>query len=115
MKIINKTYLLVGVLIAVALVNFAVLYNTQTSTANESYAIIRAGDLKAKAETIAGLTISVANGKESDRGALEREINEYDTVLSTLQMGGTIRDQAISPIPVQITDEYNIVSKNWKQ
>jgi len=115
LKIINKTYLLVGVLIAVALVNFAVLYNTQTSTANESYAIIRAGDLKAKAETIAGLTISVANGKESDRGALEREINEYDTVLSTLQMGGTIRDQAISPIPVQITDEYNIVSKNWKQ
>ena len=115
MKIINKTYLLVGVLIGVALVNFVVLYNTQTSTANESYAIIRAGDLKTKAETIAGLTISVANGKENDRSALEREINEYDLVLSTLQTGGTIRDQAISPIPSRITDEYDIVAKNWKQ
>lgn len=114
MKIISKTYLLIGVLIGVALFNLFVLYNNQTTTANESYSIIRAGDLKAKVETIAGLASSIANGKESDRKILENEIAEFDSILSALKMGGTIKGQTLAPIPADITPEYDKIAKIWK-
>lgn len=113
MKIISKTYLLVGVLIGVALFNLFVLYSTQTTTANESYSIIRAGDLKTKVETIAGLASSIANGKESDRKILEKEIAEFDSVLATLKTGGTIRGQAVAPIPSNIKSDYDEIVKIW--
>ena len=113
MKIINKTYVLVGILIAVALVNLAVLYGTQALVANESYSIIRSGDLKTKTETIAGLAISIANGKESDRPTLEKEINEFDSTLDTLKTGGAIRGQIVSPIPDQILSDYEDVKDDW--
>ncbi|NDB89739.1 MAG: two-component sensor histidine kinase, partial [Thaumarchaeota archaeon] len=115
MKIISKTYLLVGVLIAVAIINLLVLYNTQNAIASESYSIIRAGDLKTKTETIAGLAISVANGREVDRALLEKEISEFDTVLNTLKSGGTIRGQTVSPIPDNILQDYTIMDSRWNE
>ncbi|NDF35575.1 MAG: HAMP domain-containing protein [Nitrosopumilaceae archaeon] len=111
----SKTYLLVGVLIAVAIVNLLALYGTQESIANESYSIIRAGDLKTKTETIAGLATSVANGREADRVSLEKEINEFDTILSTLKSGGTIRGQVISPIPNDISQDYTTMASRWNE
>ncbi len=114
LKIISKTYLLIGVLIGVALFNLFVLYNTQTTTANESYSIIRAGDLKAKVETIAGLARSIANGRESDRKTLESEIAEFDSILSTLRTGGTIKGQTLTPIPTDIIPEYDKIARIWK-
>lgn len=113
MKVISKTYLLIGVLIGVAFFNLFVLYNTQTTTANESYSIIRAGDLKTKVETIAGLAGSIANGKETDRPQLEKEINEFDLVLSTLRTGGNIRDQAVDAVPKNIMPQYEKIGKIW--
>ncbi|MEM3064308.1 MAG: ATP-binding protein [Candidatus Nitrosotenuis sp.] len=113
MKIISKTYLLIGVLISVAVFNLFVLYNTQVMTVGESYSILRAGDLKAKVETIAGLATSIASGSESDRVALEKEINEFDTILETLKTGGTVRGQMITPIPDEIVPEYDTVKKFW--
>ncbi len=113
MKVISKTYLLIGVLIGVAFFNLFVLYNTQTTTANESYSIIRAGDLKTKVETIAGLAGSIANGKETDRPQLEKEINEFDLVLSTLRTGGNIRDQAVDAVPKNIIPQYEKIGKIW--
>jgi signal transduction histidine kinase/SepF-like predicted cell division protein (DUF552 family) len=113
MKIISKTYLLIGVLIGVAFFNLFVLYNTQTSVSNESYSIIRAGDLKAKVETIAGIAGSIANGKESDRTQLEKEIVEFDTLLATLKNGGTIRGQTVAAVPNDILPSYENVNKIW--
>jgi signal transduction histidine kinase len=113
LKIISKTYLLVGVLISVAVFNLFVLYNTQIMTVGESYSILRAGDLKAKVETIAGLATSIASGSESDRSVLEKEIREFDTILETLRSGGTVRDQVITPIPDDLISEYDTVKKNW--
>jgi signal transduction histidine kinase len=113
LKIISKTYLLVGVLISVAVFNLFVLYNTQIMTVGESYSILRAGDLKAKVETIAGLATSIASGSESDRNVLEKEIREFDTILETLRSGGTVRDQVITPIPDDLISEYDTVKKNW--
>lgn len=113
MKIISKTYLLVGVLIGVAFFNLFVLYNTQVTATSESYSIIRAGDLKTKVETIAGLAGSIANGKETDRPQLEKEINEFDTVLSTLRNGGMIRGQEVAAMPSGVLSDYEVVNKIW--
>lgn len=114
MKIISKTYLLIGILVAVALFNLFVLYNTQITTANESYAIIRAGDLKTKVETIASLASSIAGGNENDRKVLDSEIRDFDSILDTLKNGGTIRGQAIPPLSNEIISEYEAVRKNWE-
>lgn len=115
MKLISKTYLLIGVLIAVAVFNLSVLYNTQISSTAESYSIIRAGDLKAKVETIASLATSIAGGKESDRDAIGDAISEFDNTLETLKSGGSIRGQAILPIPDKIISDYEKVKKNWNE
>ncbi len=113
MKIISKTYLLIGVLIIVAVINLFVLYTTQSTTNNESYSIINAGDLKTKVETIASLASSIATGNENDRLKLEKEIKEFDNVLDALRNGGTIRDQQTTPIPEELFSEYDTVKMNW--
>lgn len=105
--------MLIGVLISVAVFNLFVLYNTQTSTVGESYSILRAGDLKAKVETIASLATSIASGSESDRSVLEKEIGEFDTILDTLKTGGVVRGQSITPIPDELVVEYDDVKKYW--
>jgi signal transduction histidine kinase len=115
MKIINKTYLLIGVLIAVAVFNLGVLYNAQITSTAESYSIIRAGDLKAKVETIASLATSIAGGKESDRVVMRDEILEFDNTLKILKSGGPIRGQTILPIPDKIISDYEKVKKNWDE
>jgi signal transduction histidine kinase len=82
-------------------------------TVGESYSILRAGDLKAKVETIASLATSIASGSESDRSVLEKEIREFDTILETLKSGGTVRGQMITPIPDELVSEYDTVKKFW--
>ena len=114
MKIVSKTYLLIGILVAVALFNLFILYNTQITTTNESYAIIRAGDLKTKVETIASLASSIAGGNENDRKTLDNEITDFDNILNTLKNGGTIRGQSIPQLSSDIASEYDAVKKNWE-
>ena len=114
MKIISKTYVLIGILVTVALFNLFILYNTQTSTSNESYAIIRAGDLKTKVETIASLASSIAGGNENDRKSLENEIRDFDNILDTIKNGGVIRGQAIPQLSAKLDSEYEAVKKNWE-
>jgi signal transduction histidine kinase/SepF-like predicted cell division protein (DUF552 family) len=91
-----------------------VLYDTQSTASNESYAIIRAGDLKAKVETIASLASSIAGENESDRINLENEITEFDNILKILEGGGTIRGQFISQISEKVAPDYEVVKKNWE-
>lgn len=114
MKIISKTYVLIGILVAVALFNLFVLYDTQNTASNESYAIIRAGDLKTKVETIASLASSIAGENENDRKNLENEIIEFDNILNILKGGGTIRGQFISQISEEVAPDYELVKKNWE-
>jgi len=96
---------LIGILVAVALFNLFVLYDTQNTASSESYAIIRAGDLKTKVETIASLASSIAGENESDRMNLENEITEFDSILKILEGGGTIRGQFISQISEKVAPE----------
>lgn len=82
MKIIQKTYFLVGILIAAAAVNLVLLYQSEQESTDESYTIIRAADLKVKVETLDSLANSIANGFEADRKILKKETNEFESVLN---------------------------------
>ena len=114
MKIIKKTYLLVGILIAAAAVNLILLYQAQSQGSDESYTIIRAGDLKVKVETMASLASSIASGNEEDRVILSDEVNEFESFLTILRTGGTIRDQSLVIVPNEIRDKYEDVVGSWQ-
>lgn len=113
MKIVSKTYILVGVLIAIAAVNLFILYGLEQESTLESYSIIRAGDLKQKTETIASLASSIANGNDEDREKIKIEIQEFENYLDVLKDGGTIRGQSIVTIPNTISTEYGMLVGSW--
>jgi signal transduction histidine kinase len=113
LKIIQKAYFLVGILIAAAAVNLVLLYQAQQESTDESYTIIRAADLKAKVETLASLANSIASGNEVDRQTLKDEMDEFESVLNILKTGGTIRGQSVVTIPENILDEYDKVVNSW--
>ena len=113
MKIINKTYLLVTILIIAAVINLTLLYQREQMDNSESYSIIKAGDLKVQTESISGLAVSVANGNVGDKDELNNEIENIDSVLVMLKNGGTIKGQTIQKIPPTVTSEYNKVVTSW--
>ncbi|KAG2478809.1 MAG: Sensor histidine kinase [Nitrosopumilales archaeon] len=113
MKITVKTYLLIGIVMATATVNLFLVYEIQQAGTAESLSIIRAGDLKASAETVAGLASSIAIGNEGDREILKNEIQDFENALDALKNGGTIRGQAIVTIPSSISNEYDQVASSW--
>jgi signal transduction histidine kinase len=114
LKIIQKAYFLVGILIVAAVVNLVLLYQAQQESTDESYTIIRAADLKVKVETLASLANSIANGIESDRETLKDETNQFESVLNILRTGGTIRGQSIVTVPSNLMGEYTEVENSWK-
>ena len=74
MKIVSKAYLLIAILIIAAVFNLFLLYQDQNFQASQSYSIIGVGDIKVKAESISGLSTSVANGILEDKDDLKKEI-----------------------------------------
>jgi len=113
MKIINKTYLLVTILIIAAVINLTLLYQREQMDNSESYSIIKTGDLKVQTESISGLAVSVANGNVGDKDELNNEIENIDSVLVMLKNGGEIKGQTIQKIPPTLTSEYNKVVTSW--
>ena len=113
MKIILKTYFLVGILIAAAAVNLTLLYQSGQENTYESYSIIRVADLKVKVETFDSLANSIANGFEADREILKEKTNEFQSVLNVLEGGGVIRGQPIVVIPTILLGEFREVENSW--
>ena len=113
MKIILKTYFLVGILIAAAAVNLTLLYQSGQENTYESYTIIRVADLKVKVETFDSLANSIANGFEADREILKEKTNEFQSVLNVLEDGGAIRGQPIVVIPTILLGEFREVENSW--
>lgn len=113
MKIINKTYLLVTILIVAAVINLTLLYQREQMDNSESYSIIRVGDLKVQTESISGLAVSTANGNVEDKDNLNSEIENVDSVLVMLKNGGVIKGQTIQKIPLAVTSNYNKVITSW--
>ncbi len=113
MKIINKTYLLVTILIVAAVINLTLLYQREQMDNSESYSIIKVGDLKVQTESISGLAVSTANGNVEDKDNLNSEIENVDSVLVMLKNGGVIKGQTIQKIPLAVTSNYNKVITSW--
>jgi len=114
MKIVVKTYLLIGILISLAAFNLFLLYQQEQSTSSQSYSIIRAGDVKVKAESISSLATSVANGNLEDKDELQKEIDEIQSILTVIKNGGVIKGQTLEKIPAPLSSEYNKVSSTWE-
>jgi len=113
MKITVKTYILIGIVIATAAGNLFLVYSIQQAGTAESLTIIRAGDLKATAETVAGLASSIASGNDQDRENLKNTIQGFEESLDVLKNGGTIRGQSVVTIPSGISNEYDQVAASW--
>jgi len=113
MKIISKTYVLVGILIAIAAVNLFTIYGFEQEGIAESYSILRAADLKQKTETVASLASSIANGNDEDRYVLKNMIQEIEMDFDVLKNGGTIREQKIVTIPNEILEDYDMLIGSW--
>ena len=113
MKIVSKAYLLVAILIFAAGFNLFLLYQDQNIQTSQSYSIIGVGDIKVKAESIAGLSTSVANGVLEDKDDLQKEISEVENILRVIRNGGEYREQVLSNIPSSLISDYNKVSSSW--
>ena len=113
MKLLNKTYLLVGILIAAAGVNLFLLYQIQQIGSAESYTIIRVGDLKVKTETVSKFASSIASGNNEDRDNLKNEIQEFENILDILDRGGNFEGQSIVKVPDNIRSQFENSKLNW--
>ncbi|MDX1596985.1 MAG: two-component sensor histidine kinase, partial [Nitrosopumilaceae archaeon] len=114
MKIISKTYLLIGILIAVAAINLFLLYYEGQVDSAQSYAIIRAGDLKVKAESISAIATGIASGSMQDESRLQNEIKETETHLKILENGGEIKGQEVAPAHHHLGGAFEKVEKSWQ-
>jgi len=114
MKIIQKAYFLLAVIIIAALVNLYLFIGTAQESTSESKAIIATNDLKVLTEKIARLANTIARGDETARDSLVERINEFDTIFKTLKTGGKIQDSVISAVPSQLKDKYDIIDSSWQ-
>jgi len=113
-KLISKTYLLVTILIIAAAINLFLFYQDTNSQTTQSYSIIRLGDIKVTAESIASLSTSIANGNIEDKENFDKQILEVENIINTIKSGGTIREQDVEKIPTSLISEYEKLSTSWE-
>jgi signal transduction histidine kinase len=112
-KLISKTYLLITILIFAAGINLLLLYQGQSVEADQSFSIIKVGDVKVGSESISGFVISVASGNNEDKEKLDQKIFEVEEIIQTIKKGGKINGQQLEKIPSELSLEYNDVSTSW--
>ncbi|MCV0392482.1 MAG: HAMP domain-containing histidine kinase [Nitrosopumilus sp.] len=115
MKIVTKAYLLIAILIAVAAFNLLLLYQDDKSDVSQSYSIIRAGDVKVKAELISSLATSIASGNVEDKDDFVNQVEEIESTLSKIKNGGIIKNQLLERIPPTLINDYNRVETSWQK
>ncbi|MEK0368106.1 MAG: HAMP domain-containing sensor histidine kinase [Nitrosopumilus sp.] len=113
MKLINKTYLLVAILISAAVINLFLFYQDTNSQTTQSYSIIRVGDVKVTAESISALATSVASGNKDDKEQLDKQILEVENIVDIIKNGGTIKGQSLEKIPSSLSLDYDKVAASW--
>ena len=114
MKIIQKAYLLLAVIIIAASVNLSLYFQTTQENNSDSKALIVANDLKVTTEKIARVANTLARGDETQRNMLPTRINEFDVALKALGSGGNVGTETISQVPPQLRSNYELVVNSWK-
>ena len=110
MKIVSKAYLLIAILISAAAFNLFLLYQDDQAEVSSSYSIIRAGEVKVKAEVISASASAVASGDFIERDVLENEIETVDTIMKIIKEGGIYNNQSHQKIPSDLMPEYEKIS-----
>ena len=101
------------ILIFAATINLVLYYQDQSSETDQSFSIIKVGDVKVGAESISGLVVSVASGVNEDKEKLEQKIHDVEEIIQSIKNGGEINGQRVTKIPSELSSEYNDMSTSW--
>ena len=112
-KLTQKTYLLLGVIIAVSGINLYLLIFTTQQNQDVLHSISYSSDLKVIVERIGGTANSIAGGNEADRQTLENQISDFDTTYARLGTGGNIGEQNVVAVPSELRSAYDNVGSAW--
>ncbi|MDE1770398.1 MAG: HAMP domain-containing histidine kinase [Thaumarchaeota archaeon] len=113
MKLTQKTYLLLGAIIAVSGINLYLLIFTTQQNQDVLHSISYASDLKVVVERIGGTANSIAAGNEEDRQTLETQISDFDSTYTILGTGGNISGLNIIAVPSVLRPAYDNVGNAW--
>lgn len=113
MKLTQKTYLLLAVIIGVSAINFYLLIFTSQQNQDVLHSISYASDLKVIVERIGGTANSIASGNEGDRITLEGQISDFDNTYTSLGVGGNINGLNVVPVPSELQPAYEKVGEAW--
>ncbi len=113
MKIVNKTYLLLAVIIGVSSINLYLLLATAEENQAVLHSINSASNLKVIVERIAGTADSIASGNEGDRQNLLNQIADFDNTFSILGSGGELNGSIIIAVPEELRNGYGDVGNSW--
>ena len=114
LKITQKTYLLLGIIIGVSAINLYLLLSISQENLDVLHSISNANNLKVIVERIAGTANSIASGNETDRQTLEAEINDFDQTYTLLGTGGMSQGVAIVATPSELRPIYDQVGDSWQ-
>ena len=115
MKIASKTYLLIGILVSAAIFNLFLLYQDQNIDKNQSYSILKVGDIKVNAEAISSIAVEIASGNEKDITKLEKEFEKIQYNINTLESGGQINNVPIEKVPAEALPHLVNVKDSWEK
>ena len=113
MKLTQKTYLLLAVIIGVSAINFYLLIFTSQQNQDVLHSISYASDLKVIVERIGGTANSIASGNEGDRVTLENQLSDFDNTYARLGMGGNIGGLNVVAVPPELQPAYDNVGQAW--
>lgn len=114
MKIAQKTYFLLAIIIGVSVINLYLLVFTSEENQSVLHSISDANDLKVITERIAGTANSIASGNENDRPLLTTEISDFEATYAILGSGGTHNGLSIMAVPNELRSTYDSVGKMWQ-
>ena len=112
-KLIQKTYLLLAILIGVSGLNLYLLIFTSQENQDILHSISYASDLKVIVERIGGTANSIASGNEGDRQTLETEMSDFDMTYAILGTGGNIQGHNVVSVPSELRLAYDKVGVQW--
>lgn len=114
LKITQKTYLLLGVVIGVSAINLYLLLSISQENLDVLHSISDASNLRVIVERISGTVNSIAGGNETDRQTLVSEINDFDQTYSVLGTGGMFQGTNVVSVPNEIRPVYDKVGDSWQ-
>ncbi len=114
LKITQKTYLLLGVIIGVSAINLFLLLSISQENLAVLHSISDASNLRVFVERISGTANSIASGNETDRQTLVDEIKDFETTYAVLGTGGAFQGTNVVAIPSELRPIYDQLGKSWQ-